>query len=71
MYSCILSHTPLYISKVMVKNVLSLEEGTEALQTHGGRVCNMSGGDDERGVGMSWMPYGHASYVSDKVEVLV
>lgn len=52
-------------------NVLPMEEGTKTLQTNGGRVCDMSGGDGERGVGMSGVSYGHASYVSDKVEVLV
>lgn len=53
-------------------NVLPLEaEGTKTLQTNGGRVCDMFGGDDERGIGMSGMSYGNASHVSDKVEVLV
>ena len=53
-------------------NVLPLEaEGTKTLQTNGGRVCDMFGGDAERGVGVSGVSYGNASYVSDKVEVLV
>ena len=52
-------------------NVHPLEEGTKALQTHGGRVCDMSGGHVERGVGMSGVSYGHASHVSLEVEVLV
>ena len=34
-------------------------------------MCDMFGGNDERGVGMSGVSYGNASYVSDKVEVLV
>ena len=53
-------------------NVLPLEaEGTQTLQANGGRVCDMFGGDDERGVRVSRMSYGNASYVSNKVEVLV
>ena len=52
--------------------MLPLEaEGTEALQTDGGRVCDMFGGDDERGIRVSWVSYGNASYVFDEVEVLV
>ena len=52
-------------------NVFSLEEGAKTLQTNGGRVCDLFGGHAERGVGMSGMSHGNASYVSDEMEVLL
>jgi len=59
-------------SVIYSTNVLPVEaEGTQTLQTNGGRVFDMFRGDDERGVGVSGVSYGNASYVSDKVEVLV
>jgi len=34
-------------------------------------VCDLFGSNDERGVGMSWLSHGYASYVFDEVEVFL